>query len=349
MTRIRVLSLALAATVLIPTAGRSASGESLQGVYLMKRTGGEADLVIPLDALPLHPALSPDTKHIAYMEVGAEQSAVVVADRRGSVIARFARSRFPGGEPVAWSPAGRRIAYFQVRTTQRVPYESIVFSTSAADGSGRRDLAKAPLWRIIPRGPTWSPDGRSVAWARERGEETLDVEVIAVRSGQRRLVASDLEDEFDPRWSPDGRLILFTRLGLDSDWETLWTVHPKTLEQRRVTRRYQGVTAAWSPDGSKIAFTGAAPGDDAARLFVIDRTGKHLRALATGLQYSRPAWSPEGRSIAFATESGIEVLAPDGSRRRKLVQFRETEIDDLAWSADGSLLIFLAEPPVDHD
>jgi Tol biopolymer transport system component len=71
-----------------------------------------------------------------------------------------------------------------------------------ADGSGLRRLTRNPA---VDADPTWSPDGRRIAFESKRGGN-FDIYVMnADGSGQRRLTQSG----GDPAWSPDGRRIAF--------------------------------------------------------------------------------------------------------------------------------------------
>ena len=56
--------------------------------------------------------------------------------------------------------------------------------------------------------PAWSPDGRSLAYARF-ADGTWDLYVYDLDSRRERRLTRGGGDEIDPAWSPDGRLIAF--------------------------------------------------------------------------------------------------------------------------------------------
>jgi TolB protein len=113
--------------------------------------------------------------------------------------------------------------------------------------------------------PTWSPDGKHLAFMRLNNStaEPYGRQAIFVAnadgSNQRRVTPWNL-DANSPDWSPDGRLILFTS-HLDSALqapEQLYTVRPDGSSLRTV--RPQGLAESdnwvgrFSSDGRKIIF-----------------------------------------------------------------------------------------------
>jgi TolB protein len=139
--------------------------------------------------------------------------------------------------------------------------------------------------------PTWSPDGKRIAFV--RGLPAQHVAIYVMRSdggGQKRLTDARV-GSFDPAWSPDGSKIAFTS-ERDEDNE-VYIMSPDGSGQRRLTHG-GGDSASWSPDGTKIAF--ARYRGDASGIYVINADGTGETAL-TGHAAGDfdPAWKPLAR------------------------------------------------------
>ena len=123
----------------------------------------------------------------------------------------------------AWSPDGRRIAFFR-ETTRGYLYGGRDDSdrgiyTVAPDGSDERLLLPFHLRDTPLSGPVWSPDGRLLAFvvAEPRDEEGLYTNVLYT-VGADGMGLTRLFDTSDkprvriprtPAWSPDGQTLAF--------------------------------------------------------------------------------------------------------------------------------------------
>ncbi len=109
--------------------------------------------------------------------------------------------------PLAWSPNGRKIAFFSQASTLDGP---TWLHVANRDGSGLRKLVAVS--GADGQRPRWSPDGSELLV--ERGGNDVhgpdSAYVVNPASGQMRRVARNTDGA---RWSPDGRSIAFVRRG----------------------------------------------------------------------------------------------------------------------------------------
>jgi TolB protein len=206
-----------------------------------------------------------------------------------------------------------------------------------ADGGGPRNLTRHPANDLKP---SWSPDGRRIAFASDRHDGgPFDVYVMNASGGDQRLVTHGT----DPAWSPDGRRIAF---GTTSG---LYLVNADGSGLRGLTR--SGETPAWSPGGRRIAFSSGRGGNYDYEVYVMNADGTGRRNLtrnAADDHVSVGGWSPDGRRIVFDSDRGgnrdIYVMNADGSGQRNLTRNPAADLF-AAWSPDGRRIAFTR----DHD
>lgn len=190
-------------------------------------------------------------------------------DPKGAGVRRLTRDDAAGGEP-APSPDGRRIAFIHDGDLYVMP----------ASGSGAHKVADDAAW------PTWSPDGRSLAYEKRFGGHHG---IVVSRTG-RGLSEYGAPEHRHPAWSPRGAEIAYECL-VDDHWH-ICLLDPRTGASRRLTRGSTDEFApAWSPDGKRIAFIGDRDGND--QLYVMRADGTRVVRLTSGqAEKDTPAWRP---------------------------------------------------------
>jgi polyisoprenoid-binding protein YceI len=242
----------------------------------------------------------------------------------------------PQGEPCRGGrppPGGGRLLFTAITGGD----EEHLF-TIGADGRGLRRVGGDDANELEP---TWSPDGRRIAYARVEpfGFEPPSVHLVAAGGSGRRELASG-QPSMQPDWSPDGRRLAVTTNGAFETTEIVLVGADGSAPQVLETPTSDS-EPRWSPDGRRIAVSafGGAGNDDVA---VIDVASGRFRRLATGPGYQHsPAWSPDGRRIAYVSDGAVHVMRADGSGDRALT--RSSKDAAPAWSPDGSRLSFVRD------
>jgi dipeptidyl aminopeptidase/acylaminoacyl peptidase len=190
--------------------------------------------------------------------------------------------------------------------------------------------------RLFARGaaePSWSPDGRRLAYVAS-GDGGLDDVFVADADGHPvgQITRTPLVDEFSPTWSPDG-----IRLAFERDGRIIVTRGDGSRE--RVVAR--GHNPAWSPGGRQIAFE--RDGD----LFVARVAGGNPNRLTNGPATEQtPAWSPDGRRLTYVSDEtgATDVRVLDMRTKAPTPLTADGALDTSpAFSADGRRIVFASD------
>ncbi len=190
-------------------------------------------------------------------------------------------------------------------------------STAQAPSAGVRAPAKRLTFGAgLQTNPTWSPDGRRLAYASD-AEGNFDIWVQSMDGGAPLRLTSTPEPDTWPAWSPAGDQIVFRS---EHDGGGLFVVAATGGPARRLTSI--GTTPAWLPDGRHIVFGNAAD-DLLVRLYTVAAGGGEpphevlADFLKDGGWYSF-APHPDGRisliGVHRAHRLGLFTLALDGSK-----------------------------------
>jgi polyisoprenoid-binding protein YceI len=214
--------------------------------------------------------------------------------------------------------------------------------TIGADGRGRRRVGADDAGELDP---TWSPDGRWIAYARAEPYQFSpppSVHVIrADGSGRRDLTPGEASSQ--PDWSPDGRHLAVTSITGSGQVNKI-SIVPIDGSASGILARTPSLADSeprWSPDGRRLAVSAyGGPGNDDIAL--IDPATGRFRRLTTSPSYEHsPAWSPDGRRIAYVKDGAIHVMGRDGTADRAVTRGRKDAAP--AWSPDGTRLSFVRD------
>jgi Tol biopolymer transport system component len=224
---------------------------------------------------------------------------------------------------VSASPDGSRLAF--IRAGHLV--------VTAADGSDARRLASLSVGPEIVAPPSWSPDGRQLAYTNAVGCgevvcKTWEVWTVHVAASTRRRVATD---GMNPSWAPDGRRLVYAgRLltGSTPRGEFTYRTNVVVIDLRTGRRRDlgRGAWPTWAPRGERIAYL------NGGALLVARADGRGTRTVAFDPS-SRAVWAPGGGGFVFMHDYGDAVVAEQGRKHRRRIGTGVSEVP--AWSPDG--------------
>jgi serine/threonine protein kinase len=316
------------------------------GIFLMGATG---ESVRRLTDFGFNPAWSPDGREI-----------VVATEGAFDPTARYSRSQIfridvatgtrrslavPDGVQPSWSPHGFRIAFWGIER----PASRRAIWTVPAEGGAPVIVVHDAFYNWSP---VWSPDGRFLYFASDRGG-SMNLWRVAIdeRTGsapeEPQQITNSSEWSALPSFSRDGRRLVYATSGSRSFVEQV-PFNPKTGRiDEPPTVVYEGARAVrsceGSPDGTWLVLRASAPADD---LFLIRPDGSDPRNLTDDLARDRvPRWSPDGSRILFASNRSGKyeawTIRPDGSGLTQVTSLPDQPVLLPFWAPDGKSIGFV--------
>jgi dipeptidyl aminopeptidase/acylaminoacyl peptidase len=164
------------------------------------------------------------------------------------------------------------------------------------------------LWMTRQVGrPTWSPDGKSIAFiSNMSGRNNLWL-VPADGGWPVQLTVSD-QRQTAPAWSSDGKWIAYqSDYDGDEQWD-IFLVSPKTgkVVNLTQTREIAEINPTWSPDGRYLAYEVKPKTSAAYEIDLYDLVTREVRHLTTNTPQDKgnsgPIWSKDGKYIVYTQE-----------------------------------------------
>lgn len=313
----------------------------------VRPTAGGADRPLTSDGSQnVQPAWSPDGRRIAYHSMVRGGIWIIPADGGA------ARQISDFGARPTWSPDGRRVAFQSDAAADIGPAARPANLPSTiwvveADGGQPRPLTQ----RGVPTGghgaPTWSPDGRHVAFV-SAGFALSQIWAVDAAGGEPFPIVTDVAAAFDPAYLPDARALVFTashmvwRVPLDDDGR------PSGSRQAFVPASLEGVRHLSVARDGRIALS-ALHLEASLWSVSIDAAGNakgapHPLTNDTRHRNSLPAFSPDGRRIAVMSSvtgslPDVWTMNADGTDLRQVTDDRGYEADP-AWTPDSREIVF---------
>ena len=309
-------------------------------IYMVPMDGGDAVALTTSTKSNNRPRFSPDGRYLAFLSNRSDKSKaktqIWLLDLRGGEPRKL--SSMKGGvSDFAWSPDSLAITLIsrdpkpETEDSETEPPLVITRRQFKRDGRGYLDDRRAHLHvvdvatgesRQITDGPyddaspSWSPDGREIAFVSNRTEEpdgnsNSDIFLVPSGGGEPRQLTTNPGADRSPAWSPDGR----------------WIAHVSTLKPELI----------WYATD---------------HLAVIPADGGEAQVLSSALDRSvrSPSFTLDSKAIRFLLEdSGNQHLASipvgGGAVTRVVAGDRDVRSHHAASSGQTALLVSHPQRP----
>ena len=252
-------------------------------IYVVDFDGENLKQITNDKTLNLTPTWSPNGRWLAYTSYGGNNPDLVMIDTLGKKPRRTLLRLAGLNAAPSWSPVDDRLTLVLSKDENSEIYTL----------SNNRTLRRLTRHFSIDTSPTWSPDGKKIAFTSDRsGSGAPQIYIMDAHQGdkagvQRISYGSSYND--DPAWSPDGDKIAFTsRVGRRFQIK----IYDLTTKTSTVLTKMRGNNEqpTWSPDGRFIAYRHK---EGSKMSTYIQRLGSDkVRQLSSGDGGASPSWSP---------------------------------------------------------
>jgi Tol biopolymer transport system component len=191
-----------------------------------------------------------------------------------------------------------------------------------------------------PSQPTWSPDGRNLAYISRRGTVGPGNNILTIRSaatGEERFLSPRLRYVGQPSWAPDGRSVIALGYAMGTELG-IFRIDAETSGITKL--KDGGLSPRLCPDGKTLVFAWGP---------IISKrnldTGEESEVVNEGTGGTAQMWydlSPDGREVVFEAKGAVKIVSLNGGEPREL--FRGLLAPPswhyfLRWTRDGRYII----------
>ncbi len=191
--------------------------------------------------------------------------------------------------------------------------------------------------------PQIRPDGRAIAYARQRYDMALDrarlsIWLVDVDTGAQTPLVTGTASYSSPRWSPDGTRLAYVAVDERGHAQLMvrWMQSGTAARVADLVDTPKELT--WSPDGRSIAFVLFTP--------VAKPTLGSAPTMPEGANWAEPLelitdinYREDGEGYSKPGNVHVYVVASDGGAPRQLTDGSYDEHGPLTWTPDGRFLL----------
>ncbi|MFC8509339.1 hypothetical protein ACFU3J_24495 [Streptomyces sp. NPDC057411] len=242
----------------------------------------------------------------------------------------------PSGPALEHAVIDRPIVFSRYTATASV---EDLYAVSPSGGAAVKLTATPTVSDVMP---SWSPDGKRVAFLRYGAGGAIDGIWTMKSTGGDLKPVPGTEGASDPAWSPDGKRIAYS-LPVGGQREIYVAGLDGTAATRLTFTDADENHPTWAPDGGHLAFNRAEASGDSRLVRLRLATLAQTPITPPGSHDWTPDWS-RGNRIVFSRLDAtgfvhLYVVRPDGTGVHRITSARANDKYP-SWSPDGRRLVF---------